>query len=346
VPGANVKTTATNRKIRRLMTEIRDGQLIPRPEFQRRLVWSHKHKNAFIQTVLMDYPFPEIYIAAGEVDTATGEGKEMLVDGQQRITTLFQYFTASPDLRLEPDTGPYAALSEKKKKSFLEYEVVVRDLGNVSVAQIKEVFLRINSTRYALTAMEIHNARFDGEFKQFGERLAEHALFERHRVFSGTDIKRMEDTRYCLTVVATLLSGYFNRDDALEEFLTLYNDEFAAGERLQTEIDTVLKFIESCEFPDKLRVWNKSDLFTLIVESHRALCREKVMLKPTVVHDAALKFYQKVDLRGESESADSDVERYYLAAVQASNDRSSRVTRGEVIAKLLRECAGGSSKRK
>ena len=87
-----MKTTATNRKIRELLTQLRDSKLQPRPEFQRRLVWSNKDKCAFIETVLLNYPFPEIYVAAGAVDVETGEAKEMLVDGQQRITKLYQYF--------------------------------------------------------------------------------------------------------------------------------------------------------------------------------------------------------------------------------------------------------------
>jgi hypothetical protein len=43
------------------------------------------------------------------------------------MTTLNQYFRASPDLRLDPETPPYASLSPEKKLDFLEYEVVVRD---------------------------------------------------------------------------------------------------------------------------------------------------------------------------------------------------------------------------
>ena len=91
-----MKTSATNRKIRVLLTAIRDGSLIPQPEFQRRLVWSNRHKRNFLTTVLEGLPFPEIYVAAGQVDPQTGEGKELLVDWQQRITTLHQYFLGSP----------------------------------------------------------------------------------------------------------------------------------------------------------------------------------------------------------------------------------------------------------
>jgi uncharacterized protein with ParB-like and HNH nuclease domain len=62
-------------------------------------VWTNKDKVRFLETVLNEYPFPEIYIAAGDVDLETGKGTELLVDGQQRITTLYQYFNGSDELR-------------------------------------------------------------------------------------------------------------------------------------------------------------------------------------------------------------------------------------------------------
>src|SRR5579864_4338412 len=157
-----MRTSATNRRLRLLLTAIRDEKLLPRPDFQRRLVWSNKHKLAFIDTVLQNFPFPEIYVAAGTVDPESGEGTEMLVDGQQRISTLYEYFTASPGLKLPRSLSPYADLTPEQKLAFLEYEVVVRDLGSIPLDEIKEIFQRINSTNYALNAMEIHNSRFEG----------------------------------------------------------------------------------------------------------------------------------------------------------------------------------------
>jgi len=133
-----MKTTATNKGIRELLTAIGDGTLVPRPEFQRRLVWALRHKNAFIKTVLEGYPFPEIYIAAGEVDLSTGAGTLMLVDGQQRLATLHDCFHGSSELQLK-DIPPYEKLNDPQKREFLEYEVVVRDLGALDLDQIKLV---------------------------------------------------------------------------------------------------------------------------------------------------------------------------------------------------------------
>src|SRR4051794_8000546 len=97
-----MKTSATNRKLRILLTGIKSNTLIPKPEFQRRLVWTNDDKLNFLQTVLEGYPFPEVYIAAGVVNPDTGEGTEMLVDGQQRMTTLYQYFMGSDEIKLKP----------------------------------------------------------------------------------------------------------------------------------------------------------------------------------------------------------------------------------------------------
>ncbi len=283
----------------------------------------------------MEYPFPEIYVAAGEVNPDTGEGKEMLVDGQQRVTTLYQYFSGSDDLRLG-DLRPYAALTPEEKIAFLEYEVVVRDLGKKTIEEIKEVFTRINSTKYSLNAMEIHNARFDGAFKHFGEELTQHAFFDENRVFKTNDIRRMGDLVFCLTMTITMLTTYFNRDDELEEFLEKYNDEFPDAERIRDDIETVLAFVNACTFDATCRVWRKAELLNALVEAYRALVKEKIELDPKEVGAELIKFYTRVDRAGGELEEAEPVTQYYKAAIQATNDRSSRIKRGQVIGAIMR----------
>lgn len=326
-----MKTSATNRKLRLLLTGIQKETLVPRPEFQRRLVWANKHKLAFLKTVLEGFPFPEIYVAAGEVDSETGEGKEMLVDGQQRISTLYQYFKASADLSLGKDIKPYKELSEIEKIAFLEYEVVIRDLGKLPISEILEVFRRINSTNYALNAMEVHNARFDGEFKEFGDTLAAHSFFDANRFFTAQEIRRMNDTKFCLTLAASMMSGYFNRDDELEKYLESYNAEFDQRAELNTQFNIVADFIQRCDFGPKSRVWKKADLFTLFVELHRALFKRKITIQPTDVSERIKAFLHTVDSVTDPNDGSSFPNIYYKAALQASNDRGNRVKRGEIL---------------
>ena len=332
-----MRTTASNRRLRTLLTGIERQTLIPRPDFQRRLVWVNRDKLAFLKTVLDGYPFPEIYIAAGEVDTNTGEGTELLVDGQQRLTTLYQYFRGSPELKLGQAIVPYMELSEEQKKAFLDYDVVVRDLGQLDIEEVKKVFQRINSTSYALNAMEINNARYDGEFKTFGEHIADSEFFDRHRTFTGADMRRMNDVTFCLSLIITMMTTYFNRDDEIEDYLKHYDEGFSEKNEYDGQIDGVMVFIEDCLFTDKCRVWKKVDLFTLMVEVHRCLFKNYLSINPRKVGNVLGEFYDAVDRCSDMEP-DNHMSIYRKAAIQATNDRGNRIRRGEIIYCFLKTC--------
>lgn len=329
-----MNTTATNVKLRKLLTGIKNDTLIPRPDFQRRLVWSQKHKNAFIRTVIEGFPFPEIYIAAGEVNEETGEGKEILVDGQQRITTLYQYFSDSDLLKLEVDIPLYKDLENKTE--FLEYEVVVRDLGKMEIEEIKEIFLRINSTNYSLNPMEINNARFDGVIKKFAEEIAQHDFFSENKIFTGSELRRMGDTKFVLAVLITLVSNYFNRDNELESYLSKYNDEFPNSEELSANLIEIFKIIDQLNFDIKHRVWKKADLFSLIIELYKAVFKQRLKIDQTKLKKNLELFYEKVDsFNPEGLNNESSVIVYVSASRSGTNDRSARVSRGEVISGII-----------
>ena len=81
IPSSNVK-------IIELYNKIENGKLQPHPDFQRKLVWKKQHKFHFIGTILLNYPFPEIYIASSEIDVDSLEAKEIVVKKQKKITSI------------------------------------------------------------------------------------------------------------------------------------------------------------------------------------------------------------------------------------------------------------------
>lgn len=334
--------TATNKKLRDLLVGIREGSLIPRPEFQRRLVWTNRDKQKFLDTVLNRYPFPEIYIAAGEVDLDTGRATELLVDGQQRLTTLNQYFTGSLDIRLGK-IPTYATLPPDEKRDFLEYNVVVRYIGLLSEEQIKEVFQRINSTSYSLNAMEIQNARYAGELLRFAERVADLPFFEDHRIFSANEMRRMLDVRFCLTLITTMMLSYFNREDELEDFLRRYNDSFEESEQVKEAIDRVIAFIEACSFVNISAVWKRANLFTVFIEVHRLIVLQGSSVDPEEVSGRLKRFFLGFDVFDDGYPKvikPDEYASYQKASIQGTNDRGSRIIRGNVVRKILADAVG------
>lgn len=327
-----MNTSATNRRVGALMKSIGDGTLIPQPEFQRRLVWSNRHKNAFLRTVLDDFPFPEIYIAVGNLDSDTGATTELLVDGQQRLTTLLEYFKGYSTLKLEKDIKPYKDLDREEQIRFLQYEVVVRDLGHLTMDEIKEIFQRINSTNYALNAMETNNARYDGPLKKLADEVSTDPFFENYRVFRANEIRRMNDVRFVLSYIITVMSTYFHRNEEIEIYLDRYNDDFDEEITIRNDIKRTFDFLERCKIDDILKSLGKAALFTLLVEIHKALSERN--LNEQDVGSYLRDFYNLVDKADEDD--EGEIADYYRATRQASNDRNSRIIRGKIVQKAIR----------
>jgi uncharacterized protein with ParB-like and HNH nuclease domain len=327
-----MKTTATNRRLGDLLSDLREEKLIPDPEFQRRLVWTAKHKINFIDTVLKNLPFPEIYLAAGEVDVKTGKRTTLLVDGQQRMTTLLAYFDGSPEFRSK-QLKPYCELSRDEQTDFLEYDVVVRDLGKIEVDTIKEIFKRINMTQYALNSTERLNATFGGKFKRFCEGMSQHSFFAKHAVFTEGDKRRMYDMSFTITLVITIMSSYFRRDEMHESYLETYDAEFPEEKVVESELEQTFDFVDSCQIDPHSRAWKQVDLLTLLVEVHAALFKDALTLDPKAVGRAATEFYQSVDEIDTSSNKKKIIDgqenhkfdvrgvRYLRAATRAATDK-------------------------
>lgn len=140
-----------SRPIIDLARDIRSGRLILSPYFQRELVWREIHKKDFIDTILKGFPFPLIFVSRGRIDVERMQATSMLVDGQQRLTTIVEYLAD----KFEVDGKKYSELSVDEKESFLKYEVPVIDLDfPEDDPRIKEVFRRLNRTLYSLTEIE------------------------------------------------------------------------------------------------------------------------------------------------------------------------------------------------
>lgn len=334
-----MKTSSTNKKIRELISMAKEGKLVPRPEFQRRLVWSREDKNHFLDSVLRGYPFPEIYFADGEVNLESGEGTQLLVDGLQRVSTLIQYFDGDHDLKLTT-VETYRELHADQKKDFLQYDVAVRDLGSLTKEEIIEIFRRLNATKYSLLDIEVNNAIYAGKLKIFCENFAQLSFFENHKVFNALDYKRMGDLKFSLSLVATMIQGYFNRDEVFEDLLSRYNDDFPEADQINERISRTLDFIDECGFDPKSRAWKKADLYTLFLEIDRALHISRLELQPSATVEILEIFYRGVE---DANLTDSNIRGiYYKAALQGSNDRINRVRRGLIIECALRGLDEGS----
>ena len=334
-----MNTAPDSRKISLILRMLREGSLLPTPEFQRRAVWTAKDKVAFIETILKGFPFPEIYVASGDVDTKSGDATELLVDGQQRIRTIEEYFKGTGAFKLTRSIPKYSQLSEPEKLAFLDYNVASRHLGTHKPEIIREIFTRMNATSYDLNEFERFNAVYIGEFKKFVENLAQEPFFTNHRIFSLADIRRMKDVSYIASLVSTMIGGYFNRDDEIEDFLEQYNEEFPAQAEYEARFLNVLQAIDNMYLPQNCRAFRKVDFYVLFIELDRILKVEGRQIAIEKAGASLVEFYAAVDAQRDNPGGGERVQRYFEASLQNTNDRSQRIARANVIQSILEEAA-------
>ncbi|CCQ50260.1 hypothetical protein [Crocosphaera watsonii] len=75
----------------------------------------------------------------------------------------------------------------------MSYQIVVRDIGQVDDSDIKEVFRRINLTKFKLEDVEIYNAIYDGEFIQTAKDILDNIDLSDFPVFRESEFTRMAD---------------------------------------------------------------------------------------------------------------------------------------------------------
>lgn len=315
-----------------LIGKIQRNELILQPEFQRGFVWTSSHMENFIKTILDGYPFPEIYISQKGIDLNTLSTQNVVVDGQQRLTTIKRYIEGSWDF--EKRISKYKELSDDEQREFLNYDVTIRDLKDVSAETIIEIFKRINSTNFTLTAIEINNALYNGEFitcaKEILRIINEKEL--KVPIFSESELTRMADLHFILLVMATLEEGgYFTQDKEVEKYIAKYNNEFPNFEMAKTTIsETIINILTSDLELDS--IWfRKSNFFTLVCEisiSHNNIVDiiEKLNTAETNIIENKT-----------SDKSTNEFAKYYASMYVGTNSRQARVIRSEFLKKNVLE---------
>lgn len=315
-----IKPSVTNPTIADIYDQIQSERLILRPAFQRKFVWTHEHQEEFIDTILHGYPFPEIYVCEGEVDLERLKTTRHVIDGQQRLTTIKKYIDGEHDRPLVkvPD---YASLSDERKQYFLSYQIVMRDIGKVSEETIREVFRRINLTKFKLEDIEIHNAVYDGQFIQAARMILDHAGLERYGVFRESEFTRMADLHFILLVMSTIENGgYFAQDREVEPKVAEFNEEYPGKDHMIAMILKTFAIINDLELePDS--IWfRKSNFFTLVVELATNLSVAPKDLKDRLV-------MLEREIVANKNNPESEYSNYYAYMYQATHARKARVTR-------------------
>lgn len=167
-----------------IMSMYEQEEIVIDPDFQRLFRWDIYQRTRFIESILIGIPIPPIFVAEDV------NGRWELVDGLQRISTIFSFFGI---LRTMPDKNSWIMCKGDIAKDLenlackdlpLKFQLNIKR-ATCRIEIIKwnsvfdmryELFNRLNTGGSELTDQEIRNAIFRGvskEFNAFLRRCAE-----------------------------------------------------------------------------------------------------------------------------------------------------------------------------
>ncbi|TYB66075.1 DUF262 domain-containing protein [Nonomuraea sp. PA05] len=342
----------------------KSGELILQPEYQRKAVWPERAKVSLMETILLGYPIPEIYLAYET--SPEGEQKASVVDGQQRLTSLLEFIQnkypldglEDDKLREKFEGNFFKELPDDVRQEFFQYRFPIRRLSNLADEFVRAVFARVNRVNMVLTEQELRNALLPGPFNDFLKDCVAHPLSDLSGVFSGERRKRGGDLEFYAEVFGTCIFGLSNKKTELNERYDKisadfeeYQDRAAEFLKLLTVLSSTLRWV------GRTRWSNIVDMFTLLHVSWelRDRLNGAILTQAVSVRDLLDLFQRAVSARKRSgenrEAADllaslaamvnmtaKEVERIvdeYTSGIRNSSDLGSRRVRSQQLTLLL-----------
>jgi len=316
------------------------------PEYQRRSVWNQDYKDYFVDTVLLNYPAPAIFLHE-ETDT-DGRSSYHVVDGKQRLTTVFEFirgaFPVGSRAQREVLRGKYFAdLSDDDKKRFYAYKFSVEYIPSVDDAILTGIFDRINRNVAKLTAQELRHAKFDGEFISVAEELTMLIARELPADFpriAASSRKHMKDVEFTAELLLYLEVGQKNHSQAeLDKAFSDRDLNWDARVGVEGRFRTALGHLKSLvaspvgQTLSRSRIRNQADFYSLFAAIDNLATSARL---PDLAIGAArlLSFVESVDAE-EARKANPRADAYFDAARSNSADVGQRKARQEILEAVL-----------
>lgn len=314
------------------------------PPYQRRSVWSQAYKDYFVDTVLLDYPAPAVFLFE-DIDEK-GNAQYSVVDGKQRLSTIFEFlenrFPVSDSATMERYRGLlFDELPPIAKQSVYKYQFSIEFLPTIDESALSNIFDRINRNVARLTQQELRHARFDGAFASKVEDLTAYLEevmpkdFPRIAAASRRQMKDAELVAQLLLLIERGIESY--SQDELDAAYSERDQEWEQAVPVEQEARRVLEIL--LEWSDGIlsgparRLRNQADFYSLFGSVLSSL-RDGTLPDPGTALDRLSRAMSRVNSEDERQQFE-DAKRYYEAARSASNDVTQRRDRVQFLKDVI-----------
>lgn len=313
------------------------------PPYQRKSVWNQKYKDYFIDTILLSYPCPPIFLYE-EIDK-NGIAQYHVVDGKQRLTAIFEfldsvysvYSDCSIDKFKELD---FSEFEDDDRIIFFSYSISVEYLPTNDEVVIKDIFQRLNKNIAKLTPQELRHARFDGEFINKVEELNEwmsEVFSETIPKFTRSAINKMKDVEYIVQLILMVedgIKGYLPH-----ELDTEFNNRDLDWDKSRATISTFKKTINKIQKISMInsdilrtRLKNQADFYGIFGALLNITDED---FKENEIYTKLTNFYQVVDNETVREE-DENAKKYFVTVRTNTNKTTVRIDRIKLLTDLIK----------
>lgn len=205
-----------------LLSWRESGGLQISPKFQRRSVWTTSAKGHLIDSILLDYPIPPIHIRL-----ASGTGGQTVrevIDGQQRLRAVFDF--VSDSFRIPASVSAhwggksFSSLTDDEQDELRLFSFTVYQYKKLSDAEVLDMFSRLNTYSVSLSAQELRNGKWFGEFKRTSYGLATEALefWRKNKIFTEPQIARMREVELTSELLIAIMDGPQDKKTSIDYF--------------------------------------------------------------------------------------------------------------------------------
>ncbi|MCS4531535.1 DUF262 domain-containing protein [Corynebacterium sp. ES2730-CONJ] len=186
-----------------------DDEEVETEGFQRTFVWKKPQQDRFIESILLGYPIPNIFLVKQQ------EENFLVLDGQQRLITLQNFLPGEggdgKKFKLENVSEQFKGkayfdleprLQRKLKNSLIQAIILSTTPKAANHRAVYQIFERLNSGGTQLTAHEIRIASFPGKLVHF---VAELNREEDWRNLYGQTSPRVRDHELVTRILAMFL---------------------------------------------------------------------------------------------------------------------------------------------
>lgn len=216
------------------------------PDWQRDEVWDLPRKQALIDSILRGWRLPKFYFVVSSAKPISYE----VVDGQQRLATIFEFL--SDELELTDETAAvfggkkYSDLPDDISDQIDDFEIDFDEIEDASDDELMAFFQRLQSG-IQLNSSERLNA-INSKLKTFCKKMANHKFFTEKVAFENKRFAHFDVVAKVATLEVEGVGAGLRYSDVKEVFEA--QKSFSDKSQVAVRIKGALDFLASA-IPDK-----------------------------------------------------------------------------------------------